>query len=176
VGYCRGFIRINESGDNKMKITSKVAITILVAAFYICACGNDNNKASAQTATESSAPVQSKDTEKSPQAYRIVEKTYNGQTIQMLDVDDFPLRGVPMETIKEKAGKGDPAAQYELGRRLGKGEGVGRDIQQGIQWFEKAAQKDYPEAEFELANMYSLGLAVRQDQQQALHWYRKAAE
>lgn len=26
MGYCRGFIRINESGENMMKITSKVAI------------------------------------------------------------------------------------------------------------------------------------------------------
>jgi len=67
-------------------------ITLLITGLFLCGCDKGNTPA-APTTTESTAPVQSDKPVNNPQTVHMVEKTYDGQTITQIDVDDFPLRG-----------------------------------------------------------------------------------
>jgi hypothetical protein len=161
------------------------AFSVLIAVLFCCGCNNPDNGGTAQgstasapaaqVATETTEPVHHEKTEKGLAAYHKVKKTYNGQTVYLLDIDDLPLQGVPLATLKQKANAGDPAAEYELGRRLGKGEGVTRDLQESIEWIQKAASENNPNAQFELGMMYSLGTLVKQNPCLALDFFQKAA-
>lgn len=52
----------------------------------------------------------------------------------------------------------------------------GRDDQQAVAWYRKAAELGYAAAQCNLGVMYTKGRGVAQDYQQAIDWYRKAAE
>jgi hypothetical protein len=106
----------------------KICIAVFLTALLVWGCGNDSNKAKAKTPTKTLAPIQPEKSKHHPISYHLVKKTYKGRTIYIYDRNDLPLTGVPLATIKQRANAGDPAAEYELGRRLGKGEGVTRDI------------------------------------------------
>jgi len=167
-----------EVNMKNLSLTTRAIVMGLFAALFIWGCDKDDSTAATQTVNDSTVqtPAKVDKRQKAPQTYQRVKKTYNGQTIYLLDIDDFPLRGVPLATIREDANAGDPAAQYELGRRLGAGEGVPRDIHEGLQWIKKAAKNNDPDAQFDLGMMYSLGAGVRQSPDQAVYWFQKAAE
>jgi hypothetical protein len=118
------------TGNRKMIITlpKNTFAAACIATLLFSACDNGNSNTTPQTATESAAqtPAKPDKPKKAAQAYRRVKKTYNGQTIYLLEMDDFPLRDVPLTTIRRDAEAGDPNSEYELGRRLGAGEGVDR--------------------------------------------------
>lgn len=140
----------------------KAAVCVLIAAFFLFGCGNndsnaDTGKFSAEISNEGATKGQDEKTVQNPTAYKRVEKTYNGQKIILFEMNDLPLTGESLDSVKEKANNDDPAAQYELGHRLCKGDGIIRNLQNGIQWIQKAALQNYPEAQFELGMLYSAG-------------------
>ena len=45
--------------------------------------------------------------------------------------------------LANAAEKGNAAAQYELGRRYEKGEGVEKSLDEAMQWYERAAKQEY---------------------------------
>jgi hypothetical protein len=132
-------------------------IAAFIASLLLSGCGKSDSNAPAQAATGPSRPAQTAKADKKLQRYRRAKKIYNGQTVYLLEMDDFPLRDVPLATIRENAEAGDPAAEYELGRRIGIGEGVEQDFQESFQWIKKAAKHNNPDAQFELGLTFSLG-------------------
>ena len=80
-----------------------------------------------------------------------------------------------LEQTKEKAEKGDAAAQCGLGVMYGKGEGVKQDWDQAKAWFEKAAAQGDHKAQRNLGMMYHRGIGVKRDYAQAKSWFEKAA-
>jgi TPR repeat protein len=89
-------------------------------------------------------------------------------------------RGVSAENSAEQltrpAEKGDPAAQYQLGRKYHDGDGVTQNYTEANKWFLKAAEQGLPEGQFAVGNAYLLGEGVRQDGAEAALWFRKAAD
>jgi hypothetical protein len=74
------------------------------------------------------------------------------------------------------AERGDPEAQYRIGRMYEFGNGYPQDKAQGIAWIRKAAAQGHADAEQELGFIYATGDGVKQDDVQAVAWFRKAAE
>ncbi len=74
------------------------------------------------------------------------------------------------------AERGDPEAQYRIGRMYEFGNGYPQDKAQGIAWIRKAAAQGHADAEQELGVVYATGDGVKQDNVQAVAWFRKAAE
>ena len=74
------------------------------------------------------------------------------------------------------AERGDPEAQYRIGRMYEFGNGYPQDKAQGIAWIRKAAAQGHADAQQELGVVYATGDGVKQDNVQAVAWFRKAAE
>lgn len=70
---------------------------------------------------------------------------------------------------------GDANAQYELGRRLERGEGVQQNDEQALYWFKQAAEKGHGVAQFNLGWMYANGYGGPRDNVQAYFWFSQAA-
>ncbi|HVO89685.1 MAG TPA: tetratricopeptide repeat protein [Casimicrobiaceae bacterium] len=73
------------------------------------------------------------------------------------------------------AERGDPEAQYRIGRLYEFGNGYPKDQAQGVAWIRKAAAQDHADAQQELGVIYATGDGVQQDDVQAVAWFRKAA-
>lgn len=67
-------------------------------------------------------------------------------------------------------------AQYRLGLCYESDNGISRDPEQAVKWFEKAAQNDHADACLKLATCYEQGTGIRKDTEKALHFYHKANE
>lgn len=74
------------------------------------------------------------------------------------------------------AEQGDASAQFDMGMKYAKGEGVGQDDAEAVKWFRKAADKGLADAQVILGQYYFNGYGVPQDNTQAVKWHRKAAE
>ena len=72
------------------------------------------------------------------------------------------------------AERGDPEAQYRIGRLYEFGNGYPQDKAQGIAWIRKAAAQNHADAQQELGVVYATGDGVKQDDVQAVAWFRKA--
>lgn len=79
--------------------------------------------------------------------------------------------------IKQEAIKGDAAQQAELGIRYRDGQGVDKDINEAIMWFEKSAAQGNIVAIMSLGIIYQGGrLGVPKDSIRAIGYYKPIAE
>ena len=76
----------------------------------------------------------------------------------------------------EGAGPTDPAAQFELGMRYGRGEGVPRDDYAARTWLARAAAGGHPRARHALGWLYYDGRGVPRDYPKAAELFGYAAE
>jgi hypothetical protein len=74
-----------------------------------------------------------------------------------------------------RAQRGEPTAQYELGRLYENGDGVRQDPGVAVKWYRQAALQNSVQAQYRLGRMYDSGAGVRQSQREAARWYRQAA-
>ena len=83
-----------------------------------------------------------------------------------------------MDSLKQKAARGDVAAQVELADQYY----IQRDDALAVYWYRKAADRGNPEAQirigmmYEWGHMYEGGREVSKDDSKAADWYRKAAD
>jgi len=68
-----------------------------------------------------------------------------------------------------------PAAQYSLGLRLLKGDGIKQNEVEAADWILKAAKQNYHEAEARIGSMYRQGIGVEKNERLAMRWLEKAA-
>ena len=86
--------------------------------------------------------------------------------------------------LRQEAERGDPAAEYELGRAFWDGRGVRENDAEAIKWFRKSAEQGCAPAQFELGMDYGgreildglFGSGPRQDLAEAVRWFRKVAD
>jgi len=78
--------------------------------------------------------------------------------------------------LKSKAEDGDVQAQLALAKAYHLGEGVPKDDEQAVHWWEKAAEHGDASAQINLAGAYQVGSGVPKNYAAALRWYTKAAE
>ncbi len=81
------------------------------------------------------------------------------------------------EKDRTLADEGDVEAQFRLGSRYEKGEGVPRDVMKAIGWYQRAADNGSVKAQINLGGIYMEGAAgVRRNYAEAKRWYLMAAE
>ena len=78
--------------------------------------------------------------------------------------------------LEASAAKGDADAQYDLGERYSKGNGVPLDQEKAVAWYRRAADQGLAKAQAGLGRCYAKGEGVAKDYSQAVAWFRKAAE
>lgn len=74
------------------------------------------------------------------------------------------------------AGKGDPEAQYFMGRCYAKGGGVPQDDTKAAEYLRQSAAQGYAKAQNDLGTCHAQGLGVPRDYVEAVTWFRLAAE
>ncbi|MBP5786641.1 MAG: sel1 repeat family protein, partial [Kiritimatiellae bacterium] len=57
-----------------------------------------------------------------------------------------------------------------------RGEGVPRNLQQALYWYQQAAEQGYADALNNLALMYENGIGIDKNKQKALQLYKQAAD
>jgi TPR repeat protein len=78
--------------------------------------------------------------------------------------------------LNEKAAEhGHAGAQCKLGNMYFYGEGVEKDYQKAMEWYEEAAKQGNADAQFKLGYMYFYGEGVVQAYVKAFYWFEKAA-
>jgi TPR repeat protein len=75
------------------------------------------------------------------------------------------------------ADKGDPVAQWRLGRMHYYGLGVPEEWGEAVRWYRKAAEQGHANAQYDLVFMYRWGWdRIKADRFESLKWLRKAAD
>ncbi len=81
-----------------------------------------------------------------------------------------------IRSLRATAQQGNADAQYELGRRYRKGDGVEKNPQQAVEWFRLAASQGHANAQNLLGVMYSDGRGIGKDLARAAEMFRLAAK
>lgn len=76
----------------------------------------------------------------------------------------------------EAAGRGDPAAQNQLGFVYTHGQGVSKNYATALYWYHKSADQGFDKAQNNIGRMYEHGFGVPKNYATAMLWYQKAAE
>ncbi|MCM0083552.1 sel1 repeat family protein [Geomonas sp. Red32] len=84
--------------------------------------------------------------------------------------------GIEIAQVKQRAEKGDAAAQSKLGVLYSTGVGMRMDKKEAVKWYRKAADQGYPVGEWNLAFMYVRGEGVEADLVKARELFTRAAE
>ncbi len=82
---------------------------------------------------------------------------------------------IDIEKILTIANEGNAEAQNDLGNRYRHGDGVTRDYQVAIMWYEKSANQGLSLAKINLGYMHDLGLGVPKNKEKAILLYLEAA-
>lgn len=80
-------------------------------------------------------------------------------------------------SLRQRAERGDVAAQAEIGRRLSHGgyTGVKENMAEALRWLRLAVQAGNADAQYRLGSMFNSGDGVTRDSAEALRLYRLAA-
>jgi len=81
-----------------------------------------------------------------------------------------------LNSLLEKAKRGDPEVQFNLGHMYNTGRGVAQDYAEAVRWFRKAADQGHTDAQVNLGHMYYTGQGVTGNHDEAARWSRKAAD
>ena len=81
-----------------------------------------------------------------------------------------------IENLKTKAEQGEVFSQYRLAYMYHDGEGVERNLELALYWFEKSAEQGYALAQTKLAWMYYHGVGVERNLELAVYWAEQSAE
>ena len=81
-----------------------------------------------------------------------------------------------IDELSIMAEQGQVEAQFTLAEAFYLGRGTGKNLQQALFWYEKAAQQGHPEAQRALGAMYVMGKGTAKAPQKAAYWYQKSAE
>jgi TPR repeat protein len=74
-----------------------------------------------------------------------------------------------------QAKKGNVDAQYSLGVRYLKGDGVEKNPSKAVEWIRKAAEQDHAGAQYQLGVVYRDGVGVSKSESEAIKWLRLAS-
>jgi TPR repeat protein len=80
-----------------------------------------------------------------------------------------------LDTERMKAESGDAEAQFALGNRYIRGDGVPENFAEALQWLRLSADQGNTGAMNNLGIMHSRGMGVAQDYAEAAKWYQLAA-
>jgi TPR repeat protein len=82
----------------------------------------------------------------------------------------------PRLTLRERAQKGDPEAQFNLAKNYEAGRGgLKKDYTEAERWYRRAAEQGDPFAQASLALLFRFGKGVAQDYVEAYKWFYLAS-
>jgi TPR repeat protein len=81
-----------------------------------------------------------------------------------------------LESPRMRAYLGSVTAQKTLAQKYYDGQGVVRDYQESLKWFQKAADQGDKDAQYELGKWYYSGVWVTRDYAEAFKWFQRAAD
>lgn len=93
-----------------------------------------------------------------------------------LELLTVPFTELFKTSEQDAAEKGDPEAQFNLGRKYAEGKGVSQNYAESVKWYRKAADQGHAVAQYGLGLAYYNAKGVAQDYAEALNWFRKAAD
>lgn len=99
------------------------------------------------------------------------EQGHDGATAKLKILNDMLL-----QLLMQDAEQGDKIAQFKLGYKYHRGDGVRRDHVEAIKWYTLAAEQGHVKAQFNLAYLYIHGRSVKHDTTESVKWYKAAAE
>lgn len=117
--------------------------------------------------------------------FGVLASSSKAQTLDKMDASRLYQEGCKfLDSDKTKAAKyfklavkqGEPCSEYFLGCFLINGDGVNKDIKQGVSLLQKSADKGLPHAQLQLAKMYYEGIGVEKSFQHAYYWAFKCAQ
>ena len=76
---------------------------------------------------------------------------------------------------KQAAEGGDSIAQYFIGQMYRKGDGIEKNPQEALVWYQKAAAQNNIPALYNLGWMHENGTGIPRNLEEAIRWYTKAA-
>ncbi len=88
----------------------------------------------------------------------------------------LPPAAIGPYSLRHAASNGDAAAQFEVARRFGLGQGVERNHEEAVRWYMQAAAQGFAPAQYRLGTFYERGLGVERSLPRAKVWYKRAAE
>lgn len=80
-----------------------------------------------------------------------------------------------INALTQAAQSGNAAAQFYLGMRYQRGQGVARNDQQAFMWFKAAADQGISPAQLNVGRMYADGMGIKKDEALARKYFEKAA-
>lgn len=80
-----------------------------------------------------------------------------------------------VQIIKSRAERDVPEAQYQLGERYFKGDGICKDYEEARKWYLRAAENGYAKAQQMLGHCYWNSTLGKRNPDEALRWYHAAA-
>lgn len=97
------------------------------------------------------------------------------QYVWTLDEKIDPATAQAFDAVRERAERGEVAAQRELGALYATGRGVRRNNELALEWMTKAADAGDAEAQYRVGSAHQGGYGTAVDMLRAADWYRKAA-
>lgn len=90
--------------------------------------------------------------------------------------DEFAEDSDNFHSCEAAAKEGDATAQYVLATLYNNGQGVEKNSQKAIEWYQKSAEQNNDLAQYSLGIMYEFGdEGLDKNEQEAQKWYRLAA-
>jgi uncharacterized protein len=80
------------------------------------------------------------------------------------------------DDLLAKANAGDAGAQYDLGLKYTKGDGVSKDVKEAVKWLVKSAEQGNADAQLSLGSLYIGGREVPKNSTESAKWFLLAAE
>ncbi|MBP5688624.1 MAG: TIGR02281 family clan AA aspartic protease [Muribaculaceae bacterium] len=105
----------------------------------------------------------------SPADITYIDENSTLETINDTTADDDDSQ----PSLRVRAYKGDPEAQYQLGMIYLKGVGVDANPKFAVEWFRMAATQGHIAAQLALADCYTYGWGVEIDESQVEYWRNK---
>lgn len=97
--------------------------------------------------------------------------------LAMILIKQEPKDYASISRLLEEAAKlNHPNAQYNLAVMYHRGDGVEKDIQKALFWYEKASEANLAIAQYNLGMLYFEGSVVPKDEQKAKELWQKAAD
>lgn len=84
--------------------------------------------------------------------------------------------GGEFEDLLTMANEGDAVAQYTVGQKYSKGDGVSKNIGNAVKWLEESAMQGNADAQLSLGRLFIGGRGVPRDSTEAAKWFQLAAE
>ncbi len=113
------------------------------------------------------------------EAHKKVMRQFNTANYELVKLGSLCTNHSPtlskLDSLKDRASKGDASAQHTLGLMFYNGEGVPKDIPKAMQLLKKSADQGYSKAEAALSSIYGSGDGVTKNDAISFEWNLKAA-